>query len=75
MRSAGARRINVSAARDVFLQNVVLNRSRKPREIGALLLRHGEIERQQNRGRGVDGHGGGDAFERNSLEEHFHVFQ
>ena len=29
----------------------------------------------KNRGGGVDGHGGGDAFEGNLIEQRFHVFQ
>jgi len=40
-----------------------------------LFLSHGDIKTQQYRGGRVDGHGGGDVFERDLIEERFHVFQ
>ena len=45
------------------------------REVRALLLRHREIQRQQNGRGGVDGHGSGHPLERNAREKGFHVLQ
>ena len=75
MRIAGRSGIDVGAARDVFLENVVLHRAGKPREIRALLLGHRDVESQQDRGGRVDGHRSGDAFERNAVEQRLHVFE
>ena len=44
-------------------------------QIRALLLRDGDVQRQQNRGGGVDRHRGRDALERNAVEQRFHVFE
>ena len=44
-------------------------------EIGALLSGDGDVERQQDRGGGVDGHRGGDTFERDAVEERAHVVE
>src|SRR5208337_2694049 len=60
-------RINVRAARDVLLEDVVLDRAGKFRQAGALFLGHGNIKAQQYRGGRVDGHGGGDFFEGNLI--------
>ena len=70
-----SQREDVSPARDVLFQNIVLNRSGKPRNIHALFFRHCEIERKQDGARGIDGHGGGDAVEGNAGKERFHVFE
>src|SRR5437867_198889 len=70
-----AGRIDVRAPRDVLLQNVILNCARKPRERSTLPFGDGEIEREQNRRGGVDGHRGGNAFERDPLEESFHILE
>ena len=67
--------INVRAAGDVFLQNVVLHGAGKFLQIGALLFGHGDVEAEKNRGGGVDGHGGGNFFERDAFEERFHIFE
>ena len=67
--------IDVRAARDVFLQDVVLHGAGEPAQIRALLLRDGNVERQQNRGGGIDGHRSGDAIERNAVEERLHVLE
>ena len=71
----GAHRINVCAARDVFLEDVVLHGAGKFREAGALFFGDGDVEAKKNRGGGVDGHGSGDFFERNAVEKNFHVFE
>ena len=44
-------------------------------QVRALFPRHGHVKRQQNCRRRVDGHRRGNALERNSLEERFHVFE
>src|SRR5205823_14533361 len=71
----GPHRIDVSAAGDVFLQNVILDGAGKSWQARALPFRDGYIEAEQDCGRGVDGHGGGDFFERNALEQSLHVFE
>ena len=72
---AGARRADIGAAREVFLDDVVLHRALQLGDIRALFLGHGDIERQQPRGRGVDRHGGVHLFERDVVKEHPHVAQ
>ena len=67
--------INVGAASDVFLENVVLHGAGKFCEIGALFFGDGDVEAEEDGGGGVDGHGGGDFFERDIIEESFHVFE
>ena len=67
--------IDVGAASDVFLEDVVLNGARKFGEIGALFFCDGDVETEKDRGGGVDSHGSGDALERDLIEERFHVFQ
>ncbi len=71
----GPQRIDIGSARDVFFQDVVLHGAGKAFQIRALLLRHGDVQRQQNRGGRVDGHRSRDAFERNAVEERLHVFE
>src|SRR5262249_37120593 len=65
--------IDVGAAGDVFLEDVVLHRAREPAEVRALLTGDGDVERQQYRGGGVDGHRGGDLVQRNTVEECAHI--
>ena len=67
--------IDVCAASDVFLEDIVLSGAGKSGKIGALFFRHGDVEAKKNRSGGVDGHGSGDAFERDVLEERFHVLE
>ena len=71
----GADGINVGAAGDVFLEDVVLYGAGNFCEIGALLFGDGDVEAEEDGGGGVDGHGGGDFFERDIIEESFHVFE
>src|SRR5215469_7327939 len=71
----GAYGINVRAAGDVFLQNVILHGTGEFVQIRALFLRHSNIKTEKNRGRRVDGHGSGDFYERDAVEKHFHVFE
>ena len=67
------RRVDVGAARDVLLEDVVLNRARQARRARALAPGHGDVERQQDDGRRVDGHRRRDAIERDAVEQRRHV--
>ena len=73
MRSECARRVDVGAARDVLLEDVVLDRARQRRERHALPPRHGDVERQQDDRRRVDRHRRRDAVERDAVEQRRHV--
>ena len=50
------RRINIGAARDVLLEHIVLHRAGEFAHVPALPPRHGDVQRQQNRSRCIDGH-------------------
>ena len=67
------RRVDVGAARDVLLQDVVLDRARERADRGALPLRDGDVEREQDDRRRVDRHRRRDAIERDAVEERGHV--
>ena len=67
------RRIDVRAARDVLLQDVVLDRARKSRQPDALSLGDGDVQRKKDDGGRVDRHRRGDAVERNPIEQRRHV--
>ena len=71
----GADGVDVRAAGDVFLEDVVLNGAGNFGEVGALFFSDGDVEAEEDGGGGVDGHGGGDFFERDAVEESFHVFE
>ena len=72
-RSEGARRVDVGAARDVLLEDVVLDGAADALPGDALLLGEHEVEREQDRRRGVDRHRGRDAVERDAVEQPPHV--
>ena len=63
------RRKDVRAARDVFLQDVVLDRAAQFFGRDALLLAHRDVHRQQNRRRRVDRHAGADLVRAESVEQ------
>ena len=67
------RRIDVGAARDVLLQDVVLDGAGELRGRHALPLADGHVERQQDDGGGVDGHRRRHAVERDAVEQRRHV--
>ena len=67
------RRINVFLLRDVFLQDVVLQRAGDFLPVRALLFRDGQIHGPDHRRGRIDGHGSGDVGQRNLVEEHFHI--
>ena len=64
---------DVGAAGHVLLEDVVLDGARQARRVHAAPSRHRHVERQQDRGGGVDRHGRRDALERDRLEEIGHV--
>jgi hypothetical protein len=69
----GARREHIGAARQVLLDDIVLRGAGQRREVGALFLGHGCVQRQQPGGRGVDGHRGVHLLKRQVLEQLAHV--
>ena len=69
-----AHRIDISAARDVFLQDVVLRRPLQHRQVDATFLGHGQVEGEHDGGRGVDRHGHAALADRDAVEQHLHVF-
>ena len=73
MRSDCARRIDVGAARDVLLEDVVLDRAGERAGGDALAARDGDVERQQDDGRRVDRHRRRHAVERDAVEQLRHV--
>ena len=66
-------RIDVFLLRDVFLEDVVLQRAGDLAPVRALLFGDREIHGPDRRGRRIDGHRNGDVGERNLVEESFHV--
>ena len=70
-----AKRIDVGAAGDVFLENVVLDGASEALEICALLFGDGDVEGEKDRGGGIDGHRSGDVLEGDAVEEGLHVFE
>ena len=67
------RRIDIRAARNVLLQDVVLDGAAQLRDVRTLSFGDGDVHGQQDRRRGVDGHRGRDLVERNLVEELRHV--
>ena len=67
------RREHVSPARKIFLQDVVLHRAGELLTRHALLVGERDIEREQPRRRGVDGHRGVHLAERDALEQRAHI--
>ena len=69
----GLGRVDVGPARQILLDDVVLDRALQLRDVGPLLLADGDVERQQPGGRGVDGHRGVHLLERDAVEQGRHV--
>ena len=67
-------RIDIGAARHVFLQDIVLNRAGQFLQRHALAFRDRDVERQQHDRRRIDRHRRRDVAERNAVEERVHVF-
>ena len=68
------RRIDVGAARDVFLEHIVLHGAGELADVGALPPRDRDVERQQDRRGRVDGHRGGNFRQLDAVEQALHVF-
>ena len=66
-------REDIGPAREVFLDDVVLDRAREFVAGRALLVGHGDIERQQPRGRRIDRHRSVHLVERDAGQERPHV--
>ncbi len=66
-------RKDVGAARQVFLEDVVLRGALQLRRRGALPLGHRDVQRQQPGGGGVDGHRGVHLPQRDLVEQCLHV--
>src|SRR2546430_1551649 len=69
----GPRREDVVPARDVLLEDVVLDGAAEALARDALLFADELVEEQQQSGRRVDRHGGRDLAERDPVEEQLHV--
>ena len=65
--------IDVGSARNVLLEDVVLHGAGELLHVGSGAAGDGNVERQQNARRRVDGHRGGDLVERDAVEEPLHV--
>ena len=61
--------------RHVLLENVVLDRPLQLRDGNTLLFGGGNVKAEQHGRRAVNGHGGGDLVERDSVEQGLHVCQ
>ena len=70
-----ARREDVGAARDVLLQDVVLDGALELARRHALLLAHRLVHGHQDGGGRVDGHGGADLLQGDAVEHGLHVAQ
>jgi hypothetical protein len=66
-------RVDIGAARDIFLQDVVLDRAGQFLQRHALPLRDRHVQREEDDRRRIDGHRGRDLAERNAVEESAHV--
>ena len=71
----GTRREDVRTAGHVLFEDVVLDGPPQLPGVGALLLGHQLVEQQENRRRGVDGHGRRDLGQRDTGEQSLHVAQ
>ena len=70
---AGPGRADIGAAREIFLDDVVLDRARELGDVGPLFLGNGGVERQEPGRGGVDRHRGVHLFEGDIGEERPHV--
>ena len=63
----------MGAAREIFLDDVVLGGAGKCCARNALFIGHRHVKRQQPGRRGIDGHGGVHLVERQPVEKRSHV--
>ena len=68
-------RENVGTARDVFLEDVVLDGAGKMADVCSLAAGHGDVEGKQDRSGGIDGHRSGDLGQVDAREQALHVFE
>ncbi len=68
------RRVDVSSARDEFFEDVVLHRAGKFADVRALAASDSDIEREQDRRRGIDRHRGRNLRQFDAIEQALHVF-
>ncbi len=71
----GLRREDIGAAGDIFLEDVVLEGAAQAAGLHPLATGNRHVHRQQDRGRGIDCHAGGDFVKGDVLEEGGHVLQ
>lgn len=71
----GLGRADIGPAREIFLDDVILHRAVQGGHIGPLFLGHGDVERQQPGGGGVDRHRGVHLLQRDIRKQHPHVAQ
>ena len=69
------RRIDVFLLRDVFLENVVLNRAGNFLPVGALLFGDDQVHGPEHRRGRVDGHRDRGLLQVDAAEKNFHVFE
>ncbi len=68
-------RIDIGAARDVFLEDIVLHRPLQTPGIDTLLFGHRHIQGQQDGCGGIDGHRRTHLVERDAVEQRLHIAQ
>ena len=72
----GRRRwVDVFLLRNVFLENVVLNRARNVRPVSSLFFCNNQVHGPQHRRRRVDGHGNCSLLQIDSVEENLHILE
>ena len=69
------RRVNIGATRDVFLQNIVLHSTGELANFYSLFFGDSNVERQENTGCGIDGHGCADPIKGQAIKQGLHIFQ
>ncbi len=71
----GLRAVDVGAAGDVLLEDVVLDGATQSLARDAPAIGHGHVERQEDRRGGIDGHGGGDPVQGQVRQQDLHVVE
>src|SRR6266516_7428445 len=67
--------IDIRAARNVLLQDIVLYSAGELAHISSLLFRYGNIQREQDTGCGIYRHRGADTFQGQTIKQCLHIFQ
>ena len=71
----GLGREDIFFLRNVFLEDVILQRAAQLLRANALFFSGGDVHGPNDRCGGIDGHAGGYLIERNTVEEDLHVSQ